>query len=162
MERKVNDSNKARFQRKPGFRDRVRTSMFALTLKSLPIALGFVLEASAVKFMGFDSLLAEARGKRLVADGTVPSIAAKRQEGGGQAETPNLDLCSPFFLQVEAVIWRDGQIQQVLPPLGGSVGVVNAINDNGQAVGIVGIAGCVTGNLHAVLWQRRTPIDLGN
>ena len=47
--------------------------MFALTLKSLPIALGFVLEASAVKFMGFDSLLAEARGKRLVADGTVPT-----------------------------------------------------------------------------------------
>jgi len=85
-----------------------------------------------------------------------------RGEVGGQAETPNLDLCSPFFLQVEAVIWRDGQIQQVLPPLGGSVGVVNAINDNGQAVGIVGIAGCVTGNLHAVLWQRRTPIDLGN
>ena len=38
----------------------------------------------------------------------------------------------PFFLQVEAVIWRDAQIQQVLPPLGGSVGVVNAINDNGQ------------------------------
>src|SRR5437016_103801 len=73
MERKVNDSNKALFQRKPGFRDRVRTSMFALTLKSLPIALGFVLEASAVKFMGFDSLLAEARGKRLVADGTVPT-----------------------------------------------------------------------------------------
>jgi len=47
--------------------------MFALTLKSLPIALGFVLEASAVKFMGFDSLLAEARGKRLVADVTVPT-----------------------------------------------------------------------------------------
>jgi len=85
-----------------------------------------------------------------------------RGEVGGQAETPNLDLCSPFFLQVEAVIWRNGQIQQVLPPLGGSVGVVNAINDNGQAVGIVGIAGCVTGNLHAVLWQRGTPIDLGN
>jgi probable HAF family extracellular repeat protein len=57
------------------------------------------------------------------------------------------------------VIWRNGQIQQVLPPLGGSVGVVNAINDNGQAVGI---AGCVTGNLYAVLWQNGTPIDLGN
>jgi probable HAF family extracellular repeat protein len=30
----------------------------------------------------------------------------------GEAETPNVDPCSPFALQVEAVVWRDHQIEQ--------------------------------------------------
>ena len=76
----------------------------------------------------------------------------------GQAETPNVDPCSPFALQVEAVVWRDHQIEQVLPPLGGTVAVANAINDNGDAVGL---SGCITGNVYAVLWQHGTPINLG-
>jgi probable HAF family extracellular repeat protein len=77
----------------------------------------------------------------------------------GQAEGPNSDPCSPFALEVKAVIWRDGQIQQVLPPLGGSAAVASALNDNGQAVGL---AGCITGNVYAVLWQHGMPIDLGS
>jgi probable HAF family extracellular repeat protein len=76
----------------------------------------------------------------------------------GEAETPNVDPCSPFALQVEAVVWRDHQIEQVLPPLGGTVAVANAINDNGDAVGL---SGCITGNVYAVLWQHGTPINLG-
>ena len=82
-----------------------------------------------------------------------------RGQIAGQAEGPNFDSCSPFALEVKAVIWREGQIQQVLAPFGGSAAVANAINDNGDAVGI---AGCITGNLYAVLWHHGTPIDLGS
>jgi probable HAF family extracellular repeat protein len=37
--------------------------------------------------------------------------------------------------------------------------VANAINDNGQAVGI---SGCNTGNFYAVLWDQGKPINLGS
>jgi hypothetical protein len=75
-----------------------------------------------------------------------------------ESETLNSDSCSPFFLQVEAVIWQDGQVRE-LPPLAGDAdGTATAINDNEQAVGFTG---CVTGDVHAVVWQHGTPIDLG-
>jgi probable HAF family extracellular repeat protein len=78
----------------------------------------------------------------------------------GQAEGPNPDPCSPFALEVSAVIWRNGQVEQVLPPFGGSAAVANAINDNGDAVGI---SGCnATGIFYAVLWQHGNPINLGS
>jgi len=77
----------------------------------------------------------------------------------GQSETPNSDPCSPAFLQVEAVIWQDVQVRE-LPLLPGDAdGDAAAINDNGEAVGFTG---CVTGDIHAILWQHGTPIDLGN
>ena len=77
----------------------------------------------------------------------------------GQAETPNLDPCSPFAQEVKAVIWQHGVVQEVLRPFGGTAAVANAINDNGQAVGI---SGCMTGNFYAVLWNHGTPINLGS
>jgi probable HAF family extracellular repeat protein len=76
----------------------------------------------------------------------------------GQAESPNSDSCSPFALQVSAVIWRNGQIEQVLSPIGGSAAVANAINDNGDAVGL---SGC-NPTFYAVLWQHGKPINLGS
>lgn len=76
----------------------------------------------------------------------------------GVAETPDSDPCSPFALQVEAVIWQDGRIQQILSPFGGSVAAGNAINDNGD---VVGLSGCVTSNVYAVLWRHGKPINLG-
>jgi probable HAF family extracellular repeat protein len=77
----------------------------------------------------------------------------------GMSETPNPDpTCSPFFLQIEAVVWQNGQVQELAPLPGDPDGFANGINDNGQAVGITGCAG----NTHAVLWQNGTAIDLGN
>lgn len=77
----------------------------------------------------------------------------------GEAEGPDVDPCSPFALQVEAVVWREGQIEQVFPPLGGTAAVAYAINDNGEAVGL---SGCMTGTLYAVIWQHGEPINLGS
>jgi probable HAF family extracellular repeat protein len=77
----------------------------------------------------------------------------------GQAEGPNPDPCSPFALEVSAVVWRNGQIERVLPPVGGSAAVAYAINDNGEAVGL---AGCITGTVYAVLWRHSKPINLGS
>lgn len=77
----------------------------------------------------------------------------------GQAETPNLDPCSPFAQEVKAVIWQHGVVQEILRPFGGTAAVANAINDNGQAVGI---SGCMTGYFYAVLWNHGTPINLGS
>jgi probable HAF family extracellular repeat protein len=77
----------------------------------------------------------------------------------GQSETSKSDPCSLAFLQVEAAIWEDGQVRE-LPPLPGDAdGGASAINDSGRAVGL---SGCISGAIHAVLWQHDTPIDLGN
>jgi probable HAF family extracellular repeat protein len=78
----------------------------------------------------------------------------------GQVEAASPDPCSPFALQIEAVIWKDGEIQQILPPLdGGSTATgASAINDNGD---VVGLSGCITTVVHGVLWHHGKPIDLG-
>jgi probable HAF family extracellular repeat protein len=80
----------------------------------------------------------------------------------GVVETPNPDPCSIFFLQVEAVIWENGQIQELPPFPGDPDGNAFAINDKGEAVGA---SGCATGNIRAVLWPNGPNggvIDLGN
>ena len=81
-----------------------------------------------------------------------------RGEIVGQAEGPDPDPCSPFALQVSAVVWRNGQIERVLPAFGGSAAVAIAINDNGDAVGL---SGCNTSTFNAVLWRHGTPTNLG-
>jgi probable HAF family extracellular repeat protein len=78
----------------------------------------------------------------------------------GASETPNPDpTCSLVFLQTQAAIWQNGQVQELAPLPGDPDGFANGINDNGQAVGVTG---CATGDFHAVLWQNGTAIDLGN
>jgi probable HAF family extracellular repeat protein len=81
-----------------------------------------------------------------------------RRQIVGQAEGPNLDPCSPFALEVSAVVWRGGQIERVLPPFGGSAAVANAMNNDGDAVGL---SGC-NPTFYAVLWQHGKPINLGS
>jgi len=77
----------------------------------------------------------------------------------GLSETSNSDPCSFLFLQVQAVIWQNGQVQE-LPPLPGDPdGLAGGINDKGE---VAGATGCATGNIHAVLWQNGVAIDLGN
>lgn len=82
-----------------------------------------------------------------------------RGEIAGIAETPIPDPCSPVYLQIEAVIWQRGRVRMLRPLPGDAVGNAIAINDAGDAVGVTG---CVTGNLHAVLWRGGRPVDLGN
>lgn len=77
----------------------------------------------------------------------------------GVSETANLDACSPNFLQVEAALWRDGNIIE-LPPLPGDPDAqAFAVNDGGE---IIGLSGCATGAVHALVWHNGTPLDLGN
>jgi len=88
-----------------------------------------------------------------------------RGQVAGQAENTTPDpTCepsitgSPQVLQIKPVIWRNDKIQE-LPTIGGDPdGSVQAINDNGQAVGNTGDC---TSTFHAVLWNRGTPTDLG-
>jgi probable HAF family extracellular repeat protein len=81
----------------------------------------------------------------------------------GGAETPTPDTCSIFFLQVEAVIWENGQVRELPPFPGDQDGFAGAINDNGQ---VAGVTGCVaTNTVRAVLWPKGPnggAIDLGS
>lgn len=86
-----------------------------------------------------------------------------RGEIVGFSETPTQDSCSIVFLQVQATLWENGQVQE-LPPLPGDPdGAASDINDNGQ---VAGVTGCVSTNtFHAVLWPKGPNgpvIDLGN
>ena len=80
----------------------------------------------------------------------------------GGAETSTQDSCSIFFQQVEAVLWENGQVQELPLFPGDQDGFANAINDRGQ---VVGVTGCVTTITRAVLWPKGPNggvIDLGN
>jgi probable HAF family extracellular repeat protein len=106
----------------------------------------------------------------------LPLLGGNNGQGGGinnrgqivgVSETPNpAPICSPFFLQVEAAIWQNGNVQELPPFPGDTDGFANGINDNGQAVGLTIF--CVTAgvaNLRAVLWPKGpngAVIDLGN
>jgi len=85
-----------------------------------------------------------------------------RGQVAGQAEntTPDPTCPSPpVRLEFRPVIWEKGEIQQELPTIGGDPdGSVQAINDNGQAVGQTGDC---TSPFHAVLWNKGTPTDMG-
>lgn len=72
---------------------------------------------------------------------------------------------SPQVLDFEAVVWgpKPGQILELPPLPGDTVGLANEINDHGQAVGATGLCSAFsTGIEHAVLWQDGSAIDLGN
>jgi probable HAF family extracellular repeat protein len=76
----------------------------------------------------------------------------------------------PQVLDYEAVIWGPGpgQIRELHPLPGDTVGIALWINDSGQAVGISGRCGNtvippLAGGPHAVLWENDGSVhDLGN
>jgi len=74
--------------------------------------------------------------------------------------TPDSTCEAPQVLQSLPVIWKNGQIEEVLRTIAGdSRGGAVAINDRGQAVGF---SGSCTTLLHAVRWQGGNVTDLGN
>jgi probable HAF family extracellular repeat protein len=76
----------------------------------------------------------------------------------------------PLQFDYEAVIWGPdpGQIRELLPESGDTVGVAMGINDGGQAVGVSGRCGNTVppgfvAGPHAVLWDRDGTVhDLGS
>jgi probable HAF family extracellular repeat protein len=82
-----------------------------------------------------------------------------RGDLAGVAETdiPDPTCVPPFVLHFEPVIWRDGQPQRLPTVHGDPDGLIQGINDRGQAVGFTGSCSPV----HAVLWDRGKAIDLG-
>jgi probable HAF family extracellular repeat protein len=80
-----------------------------------------------------------------------------------------LNGTGPQVLDYEAVIWGpgEGQIRQLQPLHGDTVGVAYWINDKGQAVGMSGTCANtllppVGTGAHAVLWENGAVTDLGN
>jgi probable HAF family extracellular repeat protein len=113
-------------------------------------------------------------------NGTVGDVINNRGEAAGIAEnstrdpecplTPALNGTGPQVLDFEAVIWGPGpgQIRQLPPLPGDTVGMALWINDHGQAVGSSGRCANTTlpgfaGGPHAVLWEKDGSVhDLGN
>ncbi len=93
------------------------------------------------------------------------AIAGLAQTAARDASCP-----APLFHDYEAVVWgpAPGQIRELRPLPGDTVGVAFWINDRGQVAGTSGTCantlpnGVIVGP-HAVLWDSDgTPIDLGN
>jgi probable HAF family extracellular repeat protein len=88
----------------------------------------------------------------------------------GAAETTTKDptCIAPQVFQFEAALWGPaGQVQELPPLPGDTVGAALWLNNYGQVVGSSGTCanGGVTpdfGGTHAVLWQNGLPTDLGN
>lgn len=73
----------------------------------------------------------------------------------------------PQVLQFRAVVWgpREGQIRELPPLPGDTVSAATAINDRGRVAGISGLCDDAVGKfsaIHAVVWERGVPTDLGN
>jgi probable HAF family extracellular repeat protein len=94
-------------------------------------------------------------------NGQASEINNRGQVAGSAENTTKDPTCvPPQVLQFEAVIWKNGQVQQQLPTFPGDPdGVANAINDKGQTAGVSG--NCTMG-IHALLWEDGTATDLGN
>jgi probable HAF family extracellular repeat protein len=82
---------------------------------------------------------------------------------------PTCDHNANQFLQFEATLWqRDGRgnwhVRELPPYPGDQDGAATAINDLGQTVGISGECDVAIGAysaIHALLWDKGGPIDLG-
>lgn len=95
----------------------------------------------------------------------------ERGEVAGIAETSVQDATcmGPHqLLRFEAALWSAaGQVQELAPLPGDTVGFALGMNNNGQVAGSTGtcdnttVAGLEAGP-HAVLWDNGTAIDLGN
>ncbi|MGO9256288.1 MAG: hypothetical protein ACLQU1_08310 [Bryobacteraceae bacterium] len=83
---------------------------------------------------------------------------------------PTCAANTPFqVLRFEAVMWGStGQIQQLPPLPGDTVGFASGIDDNGQAIGASGLCSNtglepIPSGAHAVLWESNgSPTDLGH
>jgi probable HAF family extracellular repeat protein len=114
------------------------------------------------------------------ANGTVSPPVNNRGEVPGVAETNILATdcppggavngTGPQLFEFEAVVWgpRPGQIRELPPFAGDTVGFATWINDKGEAVGTTGTCANTyvppfTAGQHAVLWERNGSVhDLGN
>ncbi len=79
----------------------------------------------------------------------------------GSTENANADptCLPPQVLQIVGVVWRNGKIEQQLPPFPGDTsGFPQANNERGHVTGSTGPCAPV----RAVLWRDRTLIDLGS
>ena len=93
--------------------------------------------------------------------------------GFAENGTSDSTCTSPQVLQFEAVLWgpKKSQIQKLRPLSGDPDGMGLAINDNGDVAGCSGICANVGGPLpqgggnasclHAVVWKRGSPTDIG-
>jgi probable HAF family extracellular repeat protein len=94
--------------------------------------------------------------------------ANSRGQVVGLAENATQDptCMAPQVFDWEAVIWgpRVGEIHELRPYPGDSVGAAWGINDNGEAVGGSGICALpsTADIVHAVLWQEGSLTDLGS
>jgi probable HAF family extracellular repeat protein len=84
-----------------------------------------------------------------------------RGQVAGVAENNKPDptcVATRQVLHFKPVLWEEGEIQELPTIAGDTDGVANAINDEGQAVGVTGDC---TRNFHGVLWEHGTVTDLG-
>jgi probable HAF family extracellular repeat protein len=86
--------------------------------------------------------------------------------GLAENTTHDSNCTAPQVLDWEAVIWgpRVGEIHELPPFPGDSVGAAFGINDNGEAVGGSGICALPStiDVVHALLWQEGSVTDLGS
>jgi len=89
--------------------------------------------------------------------------------GVAENGTKDKSCLSPQVLDYEAVIWgpQEGEVHELVPLPGDTVGFAFGINDKGEVVGATGT--CANTPLvplqagpHAVLWENGVPTDLGN
>jgi probable HAF family extracellular repeat protein len=88
------------------------------------------------------------------------------QIAGFAEDTVQDPVCTPpQVLDIEAVIWgpKAGEIHELPPLAGDSIGIATEVNNHGQAVGATALCSAfVTGVVHAVLWYNGAAINLGN
>ena len=102
--------------------------------------------------------------------GEIPGAAENSTRDPNCPTTPSVSGTGPQVLDFQAVVWgpQSGDIRELKPLAGDTVGIALWINDNSQAVGASGT--CATTALpplafgpHAVLWDADGTVhDLGN
>jgi len=85
--------------------------------------------------------------------------------GWAENSTQDQNCVPPQVLDYEAVIWgpNKGEIRQLAPLSGDTIGAALGINDNGQVVGVTGPCAFPSFSLplHPVLWQNGAVTKLG-